>query len=119
MDQYIQGSSIALEITLTDEAGSAENLDNILTASVKIYQQKTSTVIYEGTLVDGKVVKSSTASSGKINLYIPGATIDAATAAKYNYYVIVTKSDVRFASGTWYGVQVGEAFEIKAKPTLT
>ena len=113
MDNYIQGESIELAITINDENGTIIDLDTLLTISISVYNRDTNVVLKAGTKADGDITYDSVASTGIIKFYIEDGLTSLANTGVYSYILSVTQFDSGFDDNTDTGKYTENAFTLK------
>jgi hypothetical protein len=113
MDNYYQGDSIPLEITITDKDGNVIDLDTLNTIEIKLFNKMRGTVLNTYTLTSG--VTKTDASNGVCDIHINNSDTATADTGTYAAQIAITNTDTEFENDTRYRYDQVDAFVINAK----
>jgi len=111
MDQYLQGVSIKLQLSLTDENDEAGHLALLSAIEVTVINEATLGTLKSGTYAEGKV-KYSSAASGIIYFYVENTLTTGAAKGVYAAIVTITKANTDFTNSVQVMKKRENVFEI-------
>ena len=112
MDNYYQGESIPLTITIKDDNGVVIDLDTLDDIEVKVFNKLTKTVMDTFTFVGGTVTKTD-AVNGICDVILDGTDTDGNRTGVYTVQVMTTETDADYSPKRYRFGQI-DAFILKS-----